>query len=249
MSVIEQWGVPLAVVGMLLATLFMVSLVGRYQVHRALVGTNVRRLESGVDALSAALQVLRGVVPLSRELRLTVRGDILARLHQIRRLYRRYPDIAARIQTAEAAFNSESAAGRAGVGPLENEQVFRRVVAALDTLSAVMVPGGTLRPVPSDVRAIFRRELGERRAEVMARFHLVQSHRYANNGNMPKARSHLIHLLHVLRQRGPGTAFVRELYAEAESALNGLGNHQRVVAGVDEADLAGPATATARQFG
>jgi hypothetical protein len=33
-------------------------------------------------------------------------------------------------------------------------------------------------------------------------------------------------LVQVLRQRGPSTDFVRELYAEAESALSGLNERQ-----------------------
>jgi hypothetical protein len=90
-----------------------------------------------------------------------------------------------------------------------------------------LVPGGTLQPVPADVRAIFRRELGERRAEVMSRFHLVASRRLETAGRTTRARAHLTTLLHVLRQRGPSTGFVRELYAEAASALSALGRRQR----------------------
>ena len=226
MTLVEQWGVPLAVVGMLLATLFMAAVVSRYQAHQAVVRANIRRLESGLETLSTALEDLRRV-PLSRELRQTLRGDILARNQKIRRLYRRYPEIVARIQAAEAALGAEGATANSGVGPIENEQMFRRIVAALDNLISVMVQGGTLRAIPGDVRVIFRRELGERRAEVMSRFHLVQSKRYENDGNWSKARVHLTTLLQVLRRRGPGTEFVRELYAEAESALSALSSRQQ----------------------
>ena len=76
--------------------------------------------------------------------------------------------------------------------------------------------------MPRDVRQIFCRELGERRAEANARFHLTQSRQYQRDGNMARARAHLTTLLQVLKNRGPSTDFVRELYAEAENALEAL---------------------------
>lgn len=86
--------------------------------------------------------------------------------------------------------------------------------------------GYTLQPIPRDVRAIFGRELGERRAEVATRFHLVQARRLEEAGSVSKARAHLTTLMQILHQRGPSTDFVRELYSEAEAALAALTDRQ-----------------------
>jgi len=222
---LEQWGVSLAVLGMLLLTLFMAALMKRYQAHLAAVRGVVRRLDTGVEETSAALRALAHV-PLSRELRLTLRSDMLACYQKIRSLYRRYPQIAARIRTAENDLDAEGAPAPGGVGPIESEREFRTTIAALDRLIALFGRGGTLQPVPADVCQIFRRELGERRAEVMSRFHLVEASRQDQRGNPTRARTHLMALIQVLRQHGPSTEFVRALYAEAQSALSALEERQ-----------------------
>lgn len=235
---LEQWGVPLAVFAMLLLTLVMAAVLNRYQAFQANVRVAVRRLDVGVAEVTAALDGL-GRVPLSRELRLTLRSDILARYRKIRRLYRRYPAIDTKIRAAEAAINAEGGAPSGGVGPMENEQIFRKTIAALDCLIATLGGGHMLQPLPADVRVIFRRELGERRAEAMSRFHLVEAKRHERQGNATRSRTHLIALVQALRQRGPGTGFVRELLSEAESALASLNegrlNSQAMLIGVDAA--------------
>ena len=221
MGLVEQWGVPLAVLGMLLATLFMAAVVKRHQVYRAQVRVRVQRLEHGIQVINNALDGLRPV-PLSRELRVMLRGEILARLQLIARLYRRYPQVRERIVSAESALNAEGAPTGAGVGPIEDDKMFRRIVHAIDQVIDVLEHSATVQPLPRDVNQIFRRELGERRAEVNARFHLVQSMKLRRAGDMTRGRAHLTTLLHVLRKRGPSTDFVRELYAEAETALQSL---------------------------
>lgn len=217
---------PLAVMGMVLATLLLAAILSRYQAHQAAVRAMVRRLESGLSVISNALDALARV-PLSRELRVALRGEVLARYQKIRRLHRRYPAIMDKIRAAEDALNAEGPPRSDGVGVIESEQALRRTVAALDELMAVIGHGNTLQPVPRDVRGIFQRELGERRAEAMARFHLVEARRQQGNGNISSARKHLTTLMRVLRQRGPSTDFVRELYAEAEAAFAGLTRPQR----------------------
>ena len=71
----------------------------------------------------------------------------------------------------------------------------------------------------------------------MSRFHLVHAKRLENAGSLTRARTHLTTLLHVLRERGPGTGFVRELYAEAEAALTALGRPKAFGNGVGAASL------------
>lgn len=221
MATIEQWGVPLAVLGMLLAMLFMAAVVKRYQTHLAVVRTSVQRIEQGLKVLLDSLEALRSV-PLSRELRVLLRADVLARLQRIARLYRRYPGISTRIAEAEAALNAEGAPPANGVGPIDDERVFRQMLKAFDSLLDMIANRTTLKPIPGDVCKIFRRELGERRAEVNARFHLVQSMKLHRSGETTRARTHLTTLMQVLRSRGPSTDFVRELYGEAEAALKAL---------------------------
>jgi hypothetical protein len=239
-TLLEQWGVPLAVMGMVLATLLLAAILNRYQAHQAAVRVAVRRLDSGLSVISNALDALVRV-PLSRELRVALRGEVLARCQKIRRLYRRYPAIMDKIRAAEDALSTEGPPRSDGVGVIESEQALRGTVAALDDLMAVIGHGDTLQPLPRDVRGIFQRELGERRAEAMARFHLVEARRQQGNGNVNPARKHLTTLMRVLRQRGPSTDFVRELYAEAEAAFACLTKPQRVAPEGDAAATGVPA--------
>lgn len=227
MTTLDDWGVPLAVLGMLLATLFMAAVLKRYQEHQALVRARVRRLEAGISDATESLSDLRGV-PLSRELRVTLRTDVVTRYRAIQRLYRRYPGIGQRIQQAEDAANAEGAPPATGVGPIDDEQAFRKIIHALDRLDGILGAGSTVQPIPADVRDIFRREVGERRAEANARFHLVASAKYQRNEDWIRARSHLTTLMQILRKRGPSTEFVRELYAEAQAALDNLAKRQAV---------------------
>ena len=66
---------------------------------------------------------------------------------------------------------------------------------------------------------IFERELGERKAEVLARFHLVEAHRWQGLGDLSQSRSHLTMLMQKLSRQGPSTPFVKALYSEAEQAM------------------------------
>ncbi len=211
---LEQWGVPLAVLGMVVATLLMAALVTRYQAHQSLVRTRVRQVEHRLLGIVNALHELR-TVPFSRELRVTLRSEILARYRCIRKLYRGYPEIADKIAKAEAALDAEGGPTAGSVGKIENEQVFFRMTGAFHELIDLMERGDTLQPIPGDVRGIFHRELGERRAEMYSRYHLVEAGRQQKLNNLVGARSHVSSLLLLLRQQGPPTEFVRELQAEA----------------------------------
>ena len=235
---LEQWGTVLAVSGLLLATVLAAAIANRYQAYQARVRGSVRRLESGIAAVTDGLPVLARV-PLSRELRLSLRSEVLARYRRIRSLMRGYPGIGQRIRSAEAALQAEGGSAASGVGPIESEQAFRRLLAALDELLVLLQRGPLLQPLPADVRNIFCRELGERRAEVLARYHLVESRRREDDGDLVRARAHLTTLMHALRQRGPSTDFVRALYAEAEAALAGLS--QRQIGGAAAPPLSGQA--------
>lgn len=219
---LEEWGVLLAVLGLLAATLLLASVQQRYQRHQAEVRAVVRRCESTLLRIGGALTDL-GQLPLSRELRVVLRADILARYKGIARLYRGYPNIKRRVTDAETALNAEADLPGRNVGPIESEQVFSRLTAALDILMDTIRHDRMLQPLPVDVRGIFERELGDRRAEVTARFHLVAARRLEQEGDLSKGRAHLTTLMQRLRRQWPSTPFVRALYAEAEQALVGLG--------------------------
>jgi hypothetical protein len=194
-------------------------------------------LEAGIATLQQSLDALASV-PLSREIRLTLRGDILARYQRIAALYRRYPGIEARIQAVETKLNSEGAPSPNGVGPIETAQRLHDINVAIDALVQFLQHGETLRPIPPDVRKIFLRELGERRAEANARWHLTQSRDYAFKGDAVRAQAHVTTLMQLLR-RGPGTQFVHELYAEAERALVTVFEKNAAVADDRSADNGG----------
>ena len=220
---LNQWSVLLAVLGMVMATLLMAAFVTRYQAYQATMRHRVRHIEHRLVAITHALHVLHSV-PLSRELKVTLRGEVLARYQRIRRLYRGYPDIMNKIAEAEVALNGEGAPVGSSVGKIEGEKMLRAMAKAFTDLIDLMERGDTLQPIPKDVRAIFRRELGERRAEVYSRYYLVEAARCEQRNNFSGARINLSNLMQLLRHRGPQTAFVRELYAETERALSQLGS-------------------------
>ena len=126
--------------------------------------------------------------------------------------------------------NAQGAPATGGVGPIENEQALHQIIGALDDLNAIMAAGGTLQTVAPDVRAVFRRELAERRAEAFARYHLVQARRCENAADWVRARAHLTRLMNQLRNAGPSTDFVRGLYTEAQAAFVALGSGRSRVA-------------------
>lgn len=221
---LEDSGIPLVVAGMLLATLFMAAVLKRYQEYQARVRSLVQRIERGLNTIESALQILHAV-PLTHELRVILYGDVVARYERIRVLYRKFPDLKERLQQARQTLQAQGPAATGGVGAIDSEQVFRQRIDALDQLIALIRDAETVRPVPQDVRRILLRELGERRAEVMARFHLVASRRLKHEGRASRARAHLTTLMQVLRSRGPSTDFVRELYREAQSALHDFDDH------------------------
>jgi hypothetical protein len=227
---------PLAVLGLVVATLVLASLHQRYQVHQAQIRTAVRRIENQLLAIEEALAHLARV-PLSRELRVLLRADVLARYRRIAKLHRGYPDIKSRVAEAETAMHGEGAPPGGGVGTIDSEQQFRQWLGALDALREVVHFNALCQPLPRDVKTIFERELGERRAEVLARFHLIEARRLEAQGDITKARAHLTTLMQRLRRQGPSTEFVQALYAEAEQALVALG---RRAFEPDDADVAAP---------
>lgn len=236
---IAEWGVVLPVLGLLAGMLLLASLHFRRQTHRAALRVAVGPIEAGALGIVAALGALQGV-RLSRELRVTLRAEVLARHRRIGRLYPRYPSIRRHIADAETALQAEGEPLRSGVGRIDDDASFQRLDAALGYLMRFLGHEKTLQPIAGDVRAIFHRELGERRAEVWARFHLVEAARHTASGRSMRARTHLTMLIHGLRRNSPRTPFVDALCREAEQALMGAGRGHPDVRPADAAEPAGP---------
>ena len=135
---------------------------------------------------------------------------------------------AQRLKTQGAEIQKQASSTQLDIDKLR--QAFSDIHGALDDLTAMMVDGGTLQTVAPDVRAIFRRELAERRAEAFARYHLVQARRFENAADWVRARSHLTRLMNELRNAARSTEFVRGLYTEAQAASVALGSGRSRVA-------------------
>jgi hypothetical protein len=219
---IAEWGMAWPVLGLLAAMLLLASVHFRRQIHRTSMRAAVGHIDVGALTIVRALAELRGM-RLSRELRVTLRAEVVARYRRIGRLVPRYPAIRQHIADAEAALQAEGEPLQSGVGRIDGDASFRRLDAALGQLMQIVGYQKTLQPIPADVRAIFYRELGERRAEVWGRFFLVEATRQAATGHPMRARTHLTTLMNGLRRNGPRTPFVNALYGEARQALLGLG--------------------------
>lgn len=242
MAGLEQWITPLVVVGLLLATLFLAAIAKRYQAYQARVRALVRRHATVIAQVEDALSALVAV-PLSQALRTVLRGEVLARYQKIRVVYRRYPDLARRLTQAESNVAAEGPSVSTDVGKIDSEQAFRRLLHALDDLRDLFAHGDSVQAVPRDVRSRFVRELGERRAELASRFHLVEARKAETEDRIGQARAHITTLMQVLRSRGPSTDFVRELYHEAETALFTLNQPPAAAQPADAEGDGGSATA------
>lgn len=225
----EHVTMPVAVLAMVVCTLLMAAIVRQHQLHRARLGAIIRRYDVGAREIEDALGKLHEV-PLSQELRVLFRGEVYARYRRIQRLFKRYPGIAQRIAQAESRLAAQGPMPAGGVGAIENDAYLQELLAALDGLSAFLAAGHLLQPAPADLRQSLRRELGERRAEVNARYHLVRSRHHERENDVTRARVHLTTLMQVLRSKGPSTEFVRSLYNETEMALKELTERQLKVA-------------------
>lgn len=241
---LDEWGVPLAVMGLVAATLLLAAVHRRYQAHQAKVRAAVRQIEHQLVLTLSALDDLAGV-PLSREIRVLLRADVLARYRRIAKLHRAYPNLRQRIADAETSLHAQGEPLPGGVGVITDVQTYRRYYRALEALVAVVCHGATLQPIPRDVRSIFARELGERRAEVASRFHLVEARRLEIAGDLIKGRAHLTTLMQLLRGHGTRTPFVQAFYDEAEQALVAFG-HRAFESRADTGAIAQASGARAR---
>lgn len=209
-----EWSLQAAVLGLVICALAAAGLVRRYQEYKALQRSRVRRIASAVPIVERSLNDLKGV-PLGKPLRVALRGDVYARYRLVAREMSRFPNIQQLIAEARRRLDAEGEPLSPSVPPIEDEAQFGRFTAGLDALVGYLQNGGPVDHLRTDQRLEFIQELQERRAEVVARFHIVQAHRLHEHGDLRAARQHLQTLMKSLQARGPNTEFVRALYHEA----------------------------------
>jgi len=218
----SNWLMPAVVLGLIVGLLMAAALVRRYQQHKAQQRVMVRRIASLILLIEHALTAL-STVPLARDLRVSLRREILQGYQRIQKVHPRYPHIGQRVHEAQARLDSEGPDSTGSVPPIGDEEQYSRLLSAVDQLLDHLKVAGLAPDSSAKQRALFAQHLGERRAEIMARYHIVQAHRCEERRDVRKARQHLQTLLSVLQRRGPNTDFVRELFHEAEQMQSNLG--------------------------
>jgi len=244
----SNWLMPAVVLGMIASLLIAASLVRRYQQYKAHQRATMRRIASFLPVIEESLAQLASV-PLARDLRVMLRGDVLRRLQRIRKLNSQYPRIEERIREAQVRLDREGPDTGGSVPPIKDEQHFRQLLYAVDSLDDYLERGAAIGGMPVSQRKNLLCQLRERRAEIMARFHVVQANRCQEQGDLRKASQHLKTLTDQLRNRGPNTDFVRELFLEAQQLQAGLGRGSFAVDPVQDVPARAQADAEPMQQG
>lgn len=237
---LEEWQMPLTVLGLIVVLLMMAGLARRYQEYQAIQRERLRRLVRMIESLDSALDTLSRV-PLGFELRSALRGDIHRAWLAVQRINRNFPGLAQRIAEATSRVQSDNGVTSGRVPGVEDYPTCQRQLDALDRLLAHLRSGdGETSRSQSAALPGWRQEVRERRAEVLARFHIVAARRAQQGGDKAEATAHLQRLLEELARRGPDTDFVRDLYAEAERlyqyAVQGRSLDALVMEGDDTVD-------------
>lgn len=214
MMIPAAWQMPLAVLGLALGLLIAAALVRRYQEYRAYQRARLRALVAQVGALELAIDQLSRV-PLSQSLRAAVRGYIARQYTAIRKLNRAYPEIQRLEQEAHSRIDSDGGLTSGRVPAISDQAEFSRLSGAIEVLIDALGSRGIARGARRDYLH-WLQEARERKAELGARFFIVQAHRAQVGQRRGEARKLLQTLLTQLYQQGPDTAFVRELYHEVQ---------------------------------
>lgn len=221
----EEWKMAVVVLGLVLALLLASSLVQRYQRYKAEQRARLRRVLATIASIEGAMEKLK-ILPLSREVRVMLRGEVLDRFKLVRRIHRAYPDLEQRLQQARSRMDSEGPDSGGSVPPVQDQQQFQALQGALGELIDFLGRAGK----GARQKENLLRELKERNAEVLASFHIVQASRAREQGDTRLALRHLHSLMEQLSTRGPNTVFVRQLYQEAEKL------HHEYMVSRDKAD-------------
>jgi hypothetical protein len=216
---------PAVVLGLLLGLLAAAVVVRRYQEYKAYQRARLRALVAQSASLERALEQLARI-PLSQPLRSALR-DCLAREYvAIGKLHKTYPDIRRLIDQSRLRIDQDGGATSGHIPAIGDHAEYLRLLGAIgQVIDLLSSRGATLRN-GSRNRSDWMREVRERRAEISARFFIVQAHRAFIPDNRKQSLVLLRTLIEQLYQHGPNTPFVHELIREAQAmygrAVRGL---------------------------
>lgn len=215
-----QWQTPAAVMVLVVLLVVVASAVKKYQTHMAHKRATVRRVTSAIPMIEESLEALN-TLPLASELRLMLRGDVVNRLQEARKVLSSYNDIDTLIASAQKRLDDEKLHQVDEIPLVESEQERVVLFDALLRLTEYLQGGGPIEHFSTDQRHAYIVEMKELRAEILARFHNEQAE-LLRDEHGAKARQHLMALMAVLKERGPNTERVRDLYHEAEAMMEEL---------------------------
>jgi hypothetical protein len=215
MPIPPTWQTPIVVLGLLLGLLVSAALVRRYQEYKAYQRARLRALVAASASLERTLEQLARV-PLSQPLRSALRDYLARQYAAIGKLHKAYPDIAKLIDTSRLRVAQDGGALNGHVPAIGDHAEYVRMLGAMDQVIDLLAHRGAALRAAARVSE-WTREARERRAEISARFFIVQAHRAHARGDNRETLMQLRILLEQLQQRGPDTAFVRGLYQEAEA--------------------------------
>lgn len=214
MTLPDTWHTPLAVLGLLLGLLLAAALVRRYQEYKAYQRARLSLLLSQVRTLEQALERLARI-PISHDLRAALRGHLARQYEAIQGLHRAYPDIRRLTEEARQRVESDGGAYSGQVPAIPDQTEYVRLLGAIDALTGLLSQHGKALTPSSSAPGDWLRELRERRAEITTRYLTVEAHRAQSKGDCKRAGALLGSLMTQLRDQGPDTGFIRELYAQA----------------------------------
>lgn len=182
----------LAVIGLVVLTLFLASLYRKYQEMQAIRRQRIAMLLAGVEQLD---RVLDQTAPLglSRELRVALRKDLVKRLKAVQAVCASYPGVQGRIRKVQGQVDAE--------GPMTvnrqkstDKSLLTGQLNALLELRRILAEGGLSEPVSAAELPGFLHDVDEARVRVQFDYHLAMYEAYRNMKASAKARSHLVAL-------------------------------------------------------
>ena len=216
MPIPSNWQMPAVVLGLLLGLLVSASLVRHYQEYKAYQRARLRALVEQSGRLEQALGQLARI-PLSQPLRSALRDYLARQYAAIAKVHKAYPDIQKLIDASRLRIGNDGGATNGHVPAIADRGEYTRMLTAMDQVIDMLFTRGTRLREAATHLAGWKREVLERRAEINARFYIVQAHRAHARGDKREVFSLLRTLLEQLQQRGPDTEFVRSLYQEADA--------------------------------
>lgn len=218
----NEWNMVIVVAVMFGLMVFASSLLHRYQTHKAELRAKVRKFEQGINFIEDALDKLQQF-PLPEELAQLMRQDLIDRYEGLKEVFPQYPEIDRKLREAKLKLNNENKLQVEEMPEPETETELGEYTAGIDEILHYMDSIRPYRqPMSVDAVTIFKLRLGENRAELISKYLIGSASRAESAGNRQEAIVYLSRLMGILRQRGPNTDFVRELYEDVGKHLQEL---------------------------